>query len=183
MELMLRTERLCCHGQICWSAGGCMHSHVWGGSHKIHIWCTHRMHSQAHSSEHRKKKFVSTQTPKRAIFKKKRIINSADFPVSLCIRKHRNFSRLWPFSCHDLNSRSEASSSHPSSILLPPLPLISSRIKVTFLSPHPSTHTPPRSGLTAAHSRRCQAEIILPVKLGNEARSRLALENEHSEEL
>lgn len=63
------------------------------------------------------------------------------------------------------------------------LSLISPRIKVTSLSLHPSTCTPPRSGLSAAHSRQCQAEIILSVKLSNEARYTHALENKHSLEL
>lgn len=43
--------------------------------------------------------------------------------------------------------------------------------KVTFLSLHPSASFPLRSFcLTAVHSRRCQTEIILSVKLGNKAR-------------
>lgn len=56
-------------------------------------------------------------------------------------------------------------------------------MKVTFLSLHPSTRTPPRSDLTAAHSRRCQAEIILSVKLSNEARHTHAPKNKHTPEL
>lgn len=82
------------------------------------------------------------------------------------------------FSRHDLNCCSKASSSrplaapplHPSPAPLCCLPHILLRIKVTFLSLHPSTRALPRAVLTAAHSRRCQAEIILSVKLSNEAR-------------
>lgn len=111
-----------------------------------------------------------------------------------------NLSRLRSFSCHNLNSCSKASSSHPCTTASQPLPpsssssspspsplcfsLISPRTKVTFLSPHPSTRTPPpRSALTAAHSRRCQAEIILSVKLSNEARRTHAPKNKHTLEL
>lgn len=61
--------------------------------------------------------------------------------------------------------------------------LISARMKVTFLSLHLSTRTPSRSGLTAAHSRQCQAEIILSVKLNNEARDTDAPKNKHTPEL
>lgn len=66
-------------------------------------------------------------------------------------------------------------------LLLPSL--ISPRMKVTFLSLHPSTRTPPRCGLTAAHSRQCQAEIILSVKLSNEARDTDTLKNKRTLEL
>lgn len=114
-------------------------------------------------------------------------------PLRACTntRTHKNHSRLWSFSCHDLNSCSKASSSHPSTTTPQPHPLffffslalISPRMKVTFLSLHPSARTLPRSGLTAAHSRQCQAEIILSVKLSNEARHTHAPKNKHTLEL
>lgn len=71
----------------------------------------------------------------------------------------------------------------PASPLVLLLPLVSPRMKVTFLSLHPSTRTPPCSGLTAAHSRQCQAEIILSVKLSNEARDTDVPKNKHTPEL
>lgn len=99
-----------------------------------------------------------------------------------------SLSRLRPSSCHDLSCCSKASPRHRSPVpspvlLLLLLSLISPRIKVTSLSPHPSTRTPPRSGLSAAHSRQCQAEIILSVKRRNEARHTHALKNKHPPEL
>lgn len=102
---------------------------------------------------------------------------------------HTDIFTLWSFFCHVLNSCSKASPNHP--IHQPPSPSPSSfffffsliSMKVTLLSLHPSTRTPPRSSLTVAHSRQCQAEIIPSVKLSNEARDTDAPKNKRTPEL
>jgi len=93
---------------------------------------------------------------------------------------------LWSFTCHNLNSCSKASSSHP--YTTPPEALLlslSSRRewKWHFWACNPQLGTTPRSCLTAAHSRWCQPEIILSVKLSNEARDTDAPKNKHALEL
>lgn len=132
---MLRTEGLCSRGQICWSTGGHTHSHIWG-ERKTHICYTHLMDLQAHSTDNAHTVFLCILTQIHFSFelldllihshithlhqeKKKHVT----LQTSTLSHMHTNLSRLWSFSCHDLNSCSKASSSHPS---IPPIPFFPS---------------------------------------------------------